>query len=361
MHLEVPAPPKHLQQSLRAMYNGKHRVWATMVLVIVDLRGRLLFVSDPYTKTESQVLNDLNIKKMINDADVGVIGDALYCFNRVSDKRVDDIDSYWTIGPTTLHRVGNLLHVDDNSMVPQAVHDEMRRVINSTKLASQIRIVVENTIRRLRCWRILKDKFRSRGVWHVDTEQTGQYSLVQKHVLQIVAFLTQRQLLIKPCRPANWQQKGRATNMEYDYSYAPKDNDNNQNNNNSKHTTRSSTRSSQKLTSKKSTKATKPLNPKQQEKRITSIYEEYCRQLGKKKRSSTSKKKKVQHNDDLKLLEEFDTDDLSWYVNYNYTTRRSTTSRQRGEKRDQRETLRVANDRLDLAEKQRKKRKTQMK
>lgn len=321
MHLLVPAPSRSKQNDLKAMYNGKHKCWATMVLVIVDLRGHLLFVSEPYAKTEGQVLHDVGVKEMIKKARIGIIGDALYNFNRVTDDKADNIHCAWTIGPTTLRRVGELLHVDDRSLVPQNIVDEMRRVIDSTSLASQLRIVVENSIRRLRCWKILNDCFRARGSWQAEN---GKYSLLQCDVVKVVAWLCQRQLLLKPCRSADWAPSGVASGKKYDYLQA----DNK-----------------------------RPLNAKQQEKRVTSLFEDFSRLKAEKEAKDRVHKRKTRSK--TTWLDEVDTEDLAPLLssyNTQHKSQRRTTSRQRGEKRAVKETLRAANERLEDVERKRRKR-----
>lgn len=212
MHMPVPAPPQDLHAALKAgLWNGKHKCWAMMVLIVCDLRGRLKFVSAPTTLQEASVLKTCGLKDVLRKIDAGVISDAGFCLNTAADvaDKQKSIKHAWSYGPLTHSRCKEVLADDESSA---QLRQYARQSAISAKLASSMRIVVENAIARIRLWRSVNGVFRGHS-WQNERKAT---SLNIGEVLTGVSFLVNRQMAVgKACRAADWV----ATKFDEDYKY----------------------------------------------------------------------------------------------------------------------------------------------
>lgn len=214
MHIKIKKPHGVDAEGLKAYWNGKHKCWCLMVILVTDLRGRPVYVSDPLPGGEWRVVLDLEIKRKCADIDASIVGDALYSFNRASDNRRDDIKSYFTLGPTTVTRLRAIAAdegIDANWR--EWARDELR----STKAASRVRVVVENAILRARSEKALTRDVPFRH-YVADPNSRPTYYIDIKAVVRAGMLIATRSMLEKPPRSANWQPEQDAT---YGYRDSP--------------------------------------------------------------------------------------------------------------------------------------------
>lgn len=215
MHLEVQAPPSSKRSSMKRLYNHKHKTWATIVIVVVDLFGRIIFMSVPFENTEAHAYKDCDLKTMLKDAGVGCVTDALYCFNLKGDADAARCVQAWTIGPGSLKKARRLL-AGKYGEVEADVKVELEQMLKSTKLASQIRIVVENTIMQLRKYAIVRMRYRH---YAHSGQRTRKQTIPQKVALQAVGGLVNARLQKRPPRDLQWTQAGLRSDRTAVYGY----------------------------------------------------------------------------------------------------------------------------------------------
>jgi hypothetical protein len=205
MHIKIKKPAGVDDEELQTFWNGKHKCWCLMVIVVTDLRGRPVYISDPLRGGEWRVVLDLNIKEKCRELGAAIVGDALYCFNRATDKRADDITSYFTLGPTSVSRLRAI--AGDNSLDPQVV-DWAKRQLRSTKAASRVRVVVEDGILGFR---------REKAVTR-DEPFRHVHCLDPAAVVRAATLIAARKMLLRPPRAVNWTPQQDAA---YGYDGAP--------------------------------------------------------------------------------------------------------------------------------------------
>jgi hypothetical protein len=214
MAFHVPAPSQANDSDGRRhrLWSGKLRAFVATGLVVKTLNGLICGLSKPAEVPEQASVVDLDLKSKFLELGVGVVSDAGFTFNYVADSAENMIDYGFTVGPKTLQRLQNMASdpsrpADTRQMAVQALH--------STKLASQMRIVVENTIGRLRKFRILDSKFRQ-------YLNTGMYSVHLADVMAGLSFVLNRKLLKSPCRADDWSPAGpSAPGVCYGYPGSP--------------------------------------------------------------------------------------------------------------------------------------------
>jgi hypothetical protein len=210
MHIKIKKPAGVDDEELKKFWNGKHKCWCLMVIVVTDLRGRPVYISDPLRGGEWRVVLDLNIKEKCRE----IVGDALYCFNRATDERADDITSYFTLGPTSVSRLRTI--AGDNSLDPQVV-DWAKRQLRSTKAASRVRVVVENGILGFRHEKaVTRDEAFRHFVANAADRPT--YYLDPAAVVRAATLIAARKMLLRPPRAVNWTPQQDAA---YGYDGAP--------------------------------------------------------------------------------------------------------------------------------------------
>ena len=193
MHLVVPVRAKtsimsktqrkKIDDIIKQLKNGKHKVYATNLIVVVDLRGRLLLVDGPYAGGEGAQLRECDLRQLLIDGDLSVAADAGLHVNVKDDKAI--VPLFFTVGPSLI-RLAKLV-VTHKDQVPADVYKHFYQIYHSSRIVSRLRIVVENTIAYLRKWRCLRDSFRHHaGDW---CGGLGQYGVTQRDVAKIVSVL----------------------------------------------------------------------------------------------------------------------------------------------------------------------------
>jgi len=149
-------------------------------LIIVFLDGRIIFHTNPEEELNDQKLwKKMQIRKDFKGKDFGILGDGGFYFNRKKDK-------YLIKGLKPFKKSKNQKLTEEEKLF-------------NTNL-SKLRVVVENTIGKIKEWRILSGTIRNysfvRGNW-IDINQ----------ILSVCCNLTQLMILKKPLRDKNFKLK----------------------------------------------------------------------------------------------------------------------------------------------------------
>jgi hypothetical protein len=217
MHIRIQNPSKLDAEKRKAYWNGKHKCWCLMVIVVTDLRGRPVYMSDPLPGGEWRVVLNLDIKGKCKETGAAIVGDALYAFNRASDKAADSIQSYFTLGPTSVTRLRAI--VGDEELDAE-MRELARAELRSTKAASRLRVVVENTIARMRHWAVLTRDSPFRHYVPPGFDMPKYYLDIVK-VARVAAFLASRAMIATAPRAADWRPQDDDKTAKYGYYGAP--------------------------------------------------------------------------------------------------------------------------------------------
>lgn len=171
--IRVSRPSKEPLQ--RKMYSGKKKQHSLNVMFIVDLQGEIVFFSSARIGAHDQShWNELNLRERFVNKDFGILGDGGFTFNWRTD--AVQIRGY---KPIKTPKGGTLT-------------EEQKKY---NKYLSQMRVVVENTIRRVKKWHILKGVYRH--FW-----EKGQIDI--NKVLTVVVALANRDIKKNPIREKEW-------------------------------------------------------------------------------------------------------------------------------------------------------------
>jgi len=217
MHLRIRDPNMLDPAAKKPYWNGKHKCWCVMVIVVTDLRGRPVYVSDAFPGGEWQAVQSLDIKALCKNIGASIVGDALYAFNRATDKVADNIASYFTLGPKTVTRL-RLFAGDDS--IDAAVREQAKSDLRSTKAASRLRVVVENTIARMRHWSALTRNGAFRHYVPL-AEKRPHYYIDIVHVARACVFLSSRQMQKSAPRGEVWVPNDDGGSAKYGYYGEP--------------------------------------------------------------------------------------------------------------------------------------------
>lgn len=165
-------------EAQKALWSGKKHQHAVNVLVITLLNGIIIYCSTPRVGAHDQAhWNELRLRELFIGKSYGIGGDGGFTFNRKNELETEKIIGYKPLRPTKT----------------TPLTDE-QKIYN--KKFSEMRVVVENTIGRMKQWKILKGIFRHfRGETH---------QLSADSILQVVAALTNRQTKQNSIRNENW-------------------------------------------------------------------------------------------------------------------------------------------------------------
>lgn len=196
MTKEERAKVDEFQQTFK---NAKHQVLATNVLVLVSAGGRLLRFWGPHLGAHeaTHLKEDCDLADFLKQHGISVVADAGLCVNtakRHSSK------AFFTVGPK-LVRLTKFVLNNKEKFKPETVQF-FEEIYDSTRIASKIRIVVENWIGAARIWRVLRDVWRG---YVGDPDGAPLYGLTQSDVLQAVFLLVNIRMLKRPLRAANWK------------------------------------------------------------------------------------------------------------------------------------------------------------
>jgi len=163
---------------------GKTKRYAKNFLLITALDGTILYLSaEPYEKSphdQGQWKAEQLRNKFVGKP-YGALFDAGFTPNTVEDlkKSSTGMIGFCTLGEQTFA----------NSTTAQQ---------NMSHLVSSYRLVVEETIGRVKKWRILSNVFRRYSGKRGDTSELTQ-------IVRVIATLTNRSIKLKPLREKGWE------------------------------------------------------------------------------------------------------------------------------------------------------------
>lgn len=179
--------------------NAKHQVLATNLLVLVSVSGHLLRYWGPHLGgTESVQLRDhCDLPAFLTEHGISVVADAGLCVNSKARKGAQ---AFFSVGPKLVRLSKYVLKHPEKFRKEQVAY--FQKVYDSTRIASRIRIIVENWIGGARIWRILRDVWRG---FVGDAKGAPLYGLTQDDVVEAVFFLLNTRLLKRPLRAVDWK------------------------------------------------------------------------------------------------------------------------------------------------------------
>jgi hypothetical protein len=207
--VRTQAPPVELRDKLKGtLYNKHYRHWGYTVLVMCDLRGMAVWTSPALQCDEQTGAKDEEVALWLSrthellGVDVGILTDSLYSFNLVDQPADERVLHQWSLGPGTLKACKALVGPD--SKAPKQIRADAMQALFTTRYVATVRVPVENRNRRMRLWgpltqgAVLRSRlFSPKGI--------GKYMLTPTNIVENVAFIVNRQLLIKPLRAASWR------------------------------------------------------------------------------------------------------------------------------------------------------------
>lgn len=211
----LPAPPAEQQEELKAhFYNGHYGCWGLTILVICDLRGRIINISSPYAHGEQAIAKKSRIRDILLEtlkttgAEIGILSDGLYTFNPAGTPPEEHILHQFTLS----NRGIGLLH-QLRELAPATASD-VDQALYTTAAVSQMRVVVENVIALLRDYKVFGGGVTFRGkFWKRQatrrTPDIQSYMPEPQDVARMVAWLVNFRRIqtgIHPRAPT-WQPK----------------------------------------------------------------------------------------------------------------------------------------------------------
>ena len=169
-------------------YSKKKKQHSLNVMFITNLVGKILYFSPHRIGAHDQShWNELGLRQMFENKRYGIMGDGGFKFNR---KR--DILRIHGFNPYKKPKGGKLT----------------RRQKRYNRKLSQMRVVVENAIRRVKKWKVLGGVYR-----HF---RLGRGKIDLNHVLTIAVTLSNREIIRRPLRSddymaPDWQEEFAAT------------------------------------------------------------------------------------------------------------------------------------------------------
>lgn len=157
----LPAPPQRFAKMLAPdFYVGHYGCWGLMVLVICDLRGRIVHVTKPYAAGEQHIAQHVGLFAWLKNVEtqtgtrVGILTDGLYTLNHTSGKKKtahkgETVSHLFTLSYRGLQRLKQLLEFKD-------WHDKAIQAVHTTASASLLRVPVENVNRFFRAFGITR-------------------------------------------------------------------------------------------------------------------------------------------------------------------------------------------------------------
>jgi hypothetical protein len=205
IHIVVQAP-RSLRESL---WTNFYHAWTVASVILVSLQGHILYYSPLVLhNNEQRIIYDAGLIDELRARDMGVVHDAKFSFNLASTDPSQSVAAYFTVGPTTLTTLS--AHHDDEGRSGEVA----RRWMRNTKVTSQMRIVAENSIERVRKWRVVSHPYRALRV------QPGRYTSPMPDVFDAVMFLTNRLIIDSPCRADDWRPAGHTLPNGAIYTYS---------------------------------------------------------------------------------------------------------------------------------------------
>lgn len=159
-------------------WSGKKHQHSVNILIVTTLDGRIIYHSSwkcGNQLTDQAAWNNDRLRERFLQKDYGIGGDGGFYFNRKLDN--EHIKGF----KPRRGRKGNTLTDED---------------ITWNRKFSQMRVIVENAIGRLKKWRVLKGVYR-----HLKGERS---QLDLNNIVTICCALTNRLLSKNPLRPPSW-------------------------------------------------------------------------------------------------------------------------------------------------------------
>jgi hypothetical protein len=171
-------------------------VLATNLLVLVSVSGHLLQYWGPHPGgTESVELRDhCDLPAFLTEHGISVVADAGLCVNSKARKGAQ---AFFSVGPKLVRLSKYVLKHPEKFAKEQVAY--FQKVYDSTRIASRIRIIVENWIGAAHIWRVMRDGFVG------DANDAPLYGLTQDDVVEAVFFLLNTRLLKRPLRAVDWK------------------------------------------------------------------------------------------------------------------------------------------------------------
>lgn len=202
---------------IKSLTNAKYKAIGVTVLVLTDVKsGRILLAEGPFIGTESTLLKEKadELRERLRAFDLSVVADAGLHVNVAKTPVGKRATFYQSSGPS-LVRLAKLV----TRNVPFLDADKVsffEKVYDSTRIASQYRIGVENSIRAARLFKVLSLTWRGRldGV-----RPLGMYSVSLSDVIRAVFMLTNRRLDERPLRNNQFKVKPPDGDVSKEYGY----------------------------------------------------------------------------------------------------------------------------------------------
>jgi hypothetical protein len=194
----------------KSLWRAKYNAFGQMIIKVTTLTGIVIYCSPLSTRSEQTLLRESGVLEYCRKTGSGIVTDGGYVVNVRDTKESDLVDAFFTLGPTGIGSARALAAAEG---APGDVREEARRILVSSSMASQMRLVVENR-NALECtWAVLSQPFRQ-------ALNSGVYSLNLSDVELGLVFIDNRRLLFhKELRAADWKPKALTTRPDATYWY----------------------------------------------------------------------------------------------------------------------------------------------
>lgn len=180
---------------------------AVNVLIITDMRGRVLWLKGPYLGTELAQLAECKpaLRAHLRRLDLPIASDAGFVMNDSGVPENEWCTHYQTVGPSMI-RLAKFV-VDNHQYFDSDKVDFFQRIYDSTRYISQGRSVVQHTIDHLKTFAVFRETWRGRIEGH---DELGLYSTRLSHVVQFIGAVVSRCIDNCPKQfqvlPTGWRQ-----------------------------------------------------------------------------------------------------------------------------------------------------------
>jgi hypothetical protein len=223
IRVKTPVRPRDMTPLQKAEYNAlykkltnaKHHVRAVNVLIITDMRGRILWLKGPYIGTEGAQLAECKpaLRAHLRRLDLPIASDAGFVMNDTDVPENEWCTHYQTVGPSMI-RLTKFV-VDNHQYFDSDKVDFFQRIYDSTRYISQGRSVVEHTIGHLKTFAVFRETWRGRIEGH---DELGLYSARLSHVVQFIGAVVSRCINDTPKRDSNFKL-GQPVGAKHYYGY----------------------------------------------------------------------------------------------------------------------------------------------
>lgn len=230
MHWQIQPPSKkgktaeekaEIDKTLSLLKNQKHKCYAVNLMPIADMSGRFLHVDGPFLGQESthlkemQVVDKESLAETLKRQNLKVLADAGLCVEKKSNAEKGKGILVYSVGPS-LVRLAKFV-VSNAGAFEKKVVEFFTKVYNSTRIASRLRIVVENSIGFARRYRIVCHPFRGKG--GIDGKG-GLYSVSMVTIKDVLFFLCNfRMHTGHRMRPDDWKPDFSSLPDDAEYGY----------------------------------------------------------------------------------------------------------------------------------------------